>query len=462
MTLLRIHDGIFSIVDVKKEKKNYRFDAPKIFDDPLTLARELKNKKSIHILFAPSDIIEESITLPAIIKNEATQLSALRVKLHDDRLISESLILNKLYSTSDTNLESTTHRFEGLYEQEILATLLNVPRLEEVRTITAERYALFALAEHAFKGKSYLCVYTQEDKNLIVAVQNGTLLFSRVGELRSEDEIERVMEQISDINRTVAYAHQQYREANFEFIAICGTIADGEMATMQLQSITGLRVAVLAPNLICSGLEQNIAQNYMLEIGMLYLDKTMNFIPDRVKAAREFYWGSTLSVIIALIILIIGLLQSADAYTNYQESLDQYAQMEMKLTQTLRKTDTLDEKQLQQVMIQLKSSVPLNYHFIDDLIYLENIFSIAKPNVTTFEENNGTKVLNINFKHPCKTLLELYLFEKDFKTEAAKLSLPSPEIVFQYQSDYNKLIFDSTLTWNKTDQITPLANGENQ
>lgn len=450
LSIVRVHDEFTSITEVKSSGKRYIFSPPKHFTQPYEVSQYLAPKKKIYFFFSSDNILEESITLPSVIKNEATLQSALLSKIHEHSTTPEKLILNRLYTTLDATEESAVHRYEGLTEKEVLSQIAPVANLQYLRRISIERYALFALAQHAFKGKSYLCVYTEEKRNLIVAVHNNTLLFSRIGFIQSDDETEKIMEQISDINRTVAYAHQQYREAKFEFIAICGSIADGEIVPMQLHASTGLSISVLAPTLIVDGLEPNAAQSSALEVGMLFLDKTMNFLPDSVKAAREFYLGSALSILFAFLFMLFGLLQSHDAYNAYQASLDEYNTVESRLTQTLRNTDTLSEKQLQEITAQLKSSSPLHHHLIDDLILFDNVLKLIKPQGISFTEGGE---LTLDFKHQCKTLMELYLFEKNFRHEVGIIK--NVGVMTVYKTDYNTLSFEANLKIGGAQPVSP-------
>lgn len=452
LCIVRVHDDFTSIIDVQSQRKTITFSPPTIFHEPFEIAHYLKNKKKIYLLFTTDNSIEESITLPSLIKNEATLRTAILTKIQDDDRIHEKLILNKFYSSLDATGESATHRYEGLYEKEVLEAIAPIPHLEYLSRISITPFALFSVAESIFNTKSYLCVYAQETKNLIVAVSNGVLLFNRIGELQSTDEIERIMEQINDINRTVAYAHQQYREAKFEFIAICGSIAGSEIAPMQLQASTGLKITAIDPTLLVKGLETHTAQDYLLEIGMLTLQKSMNFLPDRVMAAREFHVGSFIAMAIAFLFMLLGLYQGLDAYNNYQESLDEYGRLQTQLTQTLRQTNTLDEAQLSEITAQLKSTTPLHHHFIDDMIIFDPLLKLLKPSSLSFEENQGKGKVVINFKQEFKTLLELYLFEKEFKKIVTSLKPPSSTITPTYKSDYNLLSFEATLSMGESEK----------
>lgn len=449
ITIVRIHDDITSIIEASKKGKRYIFSPPKHFIQSYEVSQYLKSKKKIYFFYFSDNIIEESIALPEVIKNEATIQSALLAKIHDGAITTEKLILNRLNTTLDATQEIALHRYEGIAEKEILEHIAPIPNPEFLRRISTERYALYSLAQYAFSGKSYLCVYTEEKRNLIVAVHNGVLLFGRVGVIQSDDETERIMEQISDINRTVAYAHQQYREAKFEFIAICGSIADGEIVPLQLQASTGLNVTVLAPNLIVDGNGSKVSQNTILEVGMLFLEKNMNFLPSSIKAAREFYLGSALAILIAFLFMLFGLFQSSNAYTAYQTSLDEYDTVETQLSQALRNTNTLDDKQLQEITAQLKSSTPLHHHLIDDLILFENVLKLIKPQEVSFTEGGE---LQLDFKHQCKTLMELYLFEKDFRREVGTIT--EAQVTPTYKTDYNTLSFEASLKMGKAEQST--------
>jgi hypothetical protein len=454
-TIVRVYDETISIVDAKWKKGAYHFSMPVTCETLQEAHLYLASKKNIHLLFFTDDIVEESITLPAVVKNEATLLSALTVKIHDERLINQKLIFNKFRTLLDSTGESATHRYEGLYEKDILSAIAYIPHLEHLKHVTTERYALFSISEKALSGKNYLCAYAQEDKNLIIAVSNGELLFSRMGMIQGEDSGEKFADQINDIGRTLAYAHQQYREANFECILICGIIADAEIVPIQLQAMTGLNVTVIAPSLLSKGLARNTSQDYILELGMLYLDEIKNFLPDRVKAAREFYLGRTITMAIAFIFMLAGLYQSAAAYTAYQESLDEHDRIETKLFQTLRHTQTLDEAQLQEIVSQLKSSTPLHHHLIDDVIIFDPVLQLLKPHSVAFEEKAGKGKLTMVFKHEYKTLLDLYLFEKKFKQTVLGINSPLQKLASSYKIDYNTLVFESALTMGETEQAAP-------
>lgn len=454
-SIVRIHDDTTSIIDVVYTKNKPFFLAPVHLQEPLDIANYLKSKKKLYILLETDNTIEETITLPAIIKNEATIHAALLTKINDNDRIKEKLIINKIHTSFDATHESATHKFEGLYEDDALKAITFTSNLETIKRISTTPYALFSLSESIFQGKSYLCIYAQEKKNLIVAISNGILLFSRIVELSAEDETELVIEQISDIIRTVAYANQQYREAKFEFIAICGSIAEGEIAPMQLQASTGLNITSIDPSLIIDAPKSLNTQEYLLEIGMLYLQKTMNFLPDKVKAAQEFALGNYLAKAIAFLFMLFGLYQGFDAYENYQNSLDEYDSINIQLNQTLRKTNTLDETQLKEITAQLKSSAPLHHHFIDDMTLFKPVLTLLKPTTITFEENKGNGKVSLNFQHKFNTLLDLYLFEKEFKHVVGILKPPTSNVTPSYKTDYNLLIFESSLTLGEVEQAPP-------
>lgn len=446
LSIVRFHDRQATLLDIHEEKGVYTFLPPIVIEDRDQLSPYLSNRSHILTYFSPQDDIEESVILPSVIKNEATILKTLTVKLHDDRLITESLVLNKVNETSDPTGESTQHQFEGLYEQQIFEAIAPISQWEHLDAVTSEAHALFSISEAMFKNKSYLSVYTQENKNLIVAISNGTLLFSRIGELQSSDEIEKVTEQISDINRTVAYAHQQYREAEFEFIAISGNIADGEMATIQLQAMTGLRVTVMAPTLMVRGLQTHTAQHHILDIGMLYLPPNRNFLPKRVKAIKEFNIGTKVSLLMGIFILSIGLYFSFTAYNDYRTSIDHYHATRSQLEQTLQRTKTLHSYELQKILALMNSSSDIDHHFVDSMILFDDLLKLIKPNETTYHHTPEGGVLRLDFSKKYSTLRELYLFEKAFKRAMDAIKPHNITITPVYKTDYSTLTFAATIT----------------
>jgi hypothetical protein len=138
--------------------------------------------------------------------------------------------------------------------------------------------------------------------------------------------------------------------------------------------------------------------------------------------------------------MLFALYQSHDAYNAYQASLDEYDTVKSTLYRTLSSTDTLDDKQLQNIIAQLKSSTPLHHHLIDDLILFDNVLKLTKPQAVNFTEGGE---LVLDFKHQCKTLMELYLFEKNFRHEVSTIKGASP--IAAYRTNYNTLSFEATL-----------------
>lgn len=461
LSIVRFRNDQITLLDIEKSKKGFTFFPPIEVEEGVPLSQYLSTRTKISTYFSPLDTVEESITLPSVIKNEATILKALSVKLHDERLINEPLVLNKLYTLTDQTGESAHHHYEGLYEREIYDAIAPLTQWEHIDRISSEAYALFSISEEIFPNKSYLSVYTQNDRNLIVAVSKGVLLFSRIGELQSIDEIERVMEQISDINRTVAYAHQQYREEDFEFIAISGNIADGEMATIQLQAMTGLRVCVLAPTLMVQGLQLHNAQEFILDIGMLYLSEKMNFLPKRVKALKEFNIGTKIIFSVALLTLLMGMLFSFNAYLEYKSERTDYHNTRLQLEQTLRNTVTLDDHQLESVITLLGGSTEIDTHFLDSMIIFNELFELTSPSGVLYTHNTEGGVLALHFSKKCTTLRELYLFEKSFKQKIGSLKPQTLPLTPIYKIDYDTLTFEATVTLGVTQNQTDAQQGGN-
>ncbi|MFZ2968494.1 MAG: hypothetical protein WA080_05495 [Sulfuricurvum sp.] len=455
LSLVRIHNDITTLLEITIRKGIYTVSRVKNFTTPHELSLYLASKTTVYLLFSTETILEEFITLPSVITNEATVQHAVLAKIYDNSKTAEKLILNKICTTVDSSLESATHRYEGVYESTLLSTIINIPKLEHLRRITLERYALFSIAEQALHGKNYLCAYTYEKRNLIIVVRSGVLLFSRMGEIQSSLPSEIILEQVNDIARTSAYAHQQYRDTKFECIAICGSVTDDEEVAQQLYTATRLNITTLAPTLMVKGLTAQEGQKHILEMGLLFLPPIMNFLPDRVKAAREFYLGNRISILFALFFMLFGISQSLSAYRHYEATLDEYREVQSTLFQTLQTTHTFDAKQLKEVTAQLESSTPLNHHIIDDLILFEPLLRLIKPQELTFTQGGE---LILHFSHPFSTLRELYVFEQNF--HHTTLTLKTTDLNTTYQTDYNKLRFEAIVKIGKP--LDPNGGGRMQ
>ncbi len=453
VTIVHSIDELFRVIDVDEHKGTFTFHPPKTFETHAELSHYLRSKRSLYFLFATRDLLEESITLPSVIKNEATIIAALNAKIKDDRSISDPVVFHRLSSTTDSTGESSTHFYQGLYEKEILDAIVPIPHLHTLKTVSIERYALFALSEEIYKGRSYLSVYTTPHRNIIIAAHKGELLFARTGEFSYQDEFERISEQVSDISRTVAYAKQQYRDIHLEFILITGTMVEMSAAVAQVQSSTQTAVSVLAPELIVKGLDRERGQHCILEIGTLFVPKSLNFLPDRVKAAHEFHIGSYVATVIAFFFMAFGFFEAHSGSNRYQESLDQYSAAESTLMQTLRRTDSLDDRLLGQVTAQLETLTPLHHSLIDDLIPLEKVLTFHKPSALSYQDTNGTGTLSVDFSYQSKNLMDLYLFEKKFKERVSEIK--EIQLIPQYKTDYAAFRFESTLTIPFPQEVQP-------
>jgi hypothetical protein len=443
VTIVRVYDEYAMVFDVHEKGGEFTFDSSKKFDTGAELSLYLTKKKTIYLLFYSQNVIEETITLPSVIKNEATILSALSAKIRDENSNEDNILVNRFAMTTDPTGESTTHFYQGLYEKEILGAIEPLGYLHTLKRISVERYALFALSEEIYKGRSYLSVYTTPHRNVIIAGHKGELLFARMGEFSYQDEFERISEQVLDISRTAAYAKQQYREVNLEFIVISGSMVDMSAAVAQVQASTQIGVSVLVPSLIVKGLDKRTAQHSILEIGILFLPKYLNFLPDRVKAAYEFHLGSWIASAFALLFMVFGFVEAYSGSERYQESLDQHTRTKSELTQTLRRTDTLDQKKLQEITAQLEILKPLHHSLIDDLLPLEKVLMFHKPEALNYQENEGSSTLSLDFTYESKSLMDLYLFEKEFKKKVAEIG--ESEMVASYKTDYTAMTFKSTL-----------------
>ncbi len=444
LSLVRVHNDTTTLLEVHVHKGSYAITRVKNFKTAHELSLYLHSKKNIYLLFATETILEEFITLPSVITNEATVQHAVLAKIYDNSKTAEKLILNKICTTLDSSLESATHRYEGLYESTLLTAIIGIPQLEHLRRITLERYALFSISEQALHGKNYLCAYTYEKRNLIIVVRSGVLLFSRIGDIQSSLPEEIILEQVNDIARTSAYAHQQYRDTKFECIAICGSVTNDENVSQQLYTATRLNITTLAPTLMVKGVTAQEGQKHILEMGLLFLPPIMNFLPDRVKAAREFYLGNRISILFALFFMLFSIYQSYSAYTQYEDTLTEYQEIKSTLSSALHRTHTLDTKQLQEVTAQLESSTPLNHHIIDDLILFDPILHLIKPQELTFSQGGE---LILHFQHPFSTLKELYLFEQQFRHTTS--TIKATDLNTTYQTDYNKMVFESIVKIGK-------------
>jgi hypothetical protein len=434
-------------------KANSRFMPPKHLKPMRNSPSSLRSKKNLYFLFATNDLLEESITLPSVIKNDATIITALKAKIRDDRALEDELVLHRFATTSDPTGESSTHFYQGLREKEILDAIIPLPHLHNLKRVSVERYALFALSEELYRGRSYLSVYTTPHRNIIIAGHKGELLFARTGEFTYQDDFERISEQVSDISRTVAYAKQQYRDVNLEFILIGGSMVDMSAAVAQVQSSIQTPVSLIAPSLIVQGLDKRHAQESILEIGTLFLPNHLSFLPDRVKAAHEFHLGSWVAIAVALVFMLYGVFMAYDASESYQESVEQHTLTESKLNQALRHTRTLEDKKIQEITAQLETLTPLHHAMIDDLIPLEEVLMVKKPHALSYQDTNGTGTLNLDFRYQSKNLMDLYLFEKEFKTKVAKIA--QIEVTPAYKTDYSALTFESTLTILFPQEVKP-------
>ncbi len=444
---LYIQNEFASIVSIKKKRKSYLIDSAELLDIN-ELPIYLKGKDNFYISTEEDELIDEKVTISNLIKNDKVIRSSILHKLRDT-LNSKNILFNYTKISQDKHNETTIYQVDGVYENKYITTLKYIDKLNKIREASASKFAFFGLSKECIKTKSYISVYTQANKVMVLAISDKKLIFSRTSTILVDKIDDRQMAMVDEINRSVAYIHQQFRDIKFTLIALSGSMSIDDIVPEHLHMLTQLPITVLYPNSFIFGLENEKLQHFILAIGSLFIPKEHIFLPKSILQIRQYSLSINLMLITSILLLLGSSFFAYESYVNYDNSLNSYETIKSRLIRTVKQTDTYSQKELQKSWNHLQIAEKyLQYNPKDFVLALKPLINLLKPTSWSWTLKDSYPQAQISFEKSFKSLDALHQFELHFNKIYKDINT-SNKIKLNNQSDYKKMYFHNIVTIKK-------------
>jgi len=437
---INIQDEIVAALKVKEKSGIYTVLEEQIFEKD-ELKEYLLKKKRVYLSTDQDEILDEKVVITNSIKNDKVLRNTILHKLSN--VISSKNVMFTYYEISrDSHDETITYQVDGVYEKEYLKLFECPDKLEDVKTATTSRYALFSLSQKCIDADSYLVVYSRGSKIVLLAVSKNRLIFSRASTVIVDKPEDRQSTIVDEISRTIAYTNQQFRDINFSSIAISGSLAIDDEVCEHIYMAFQIPVTVLYPNTFVKGLIEEEHQSYILAIANFFVGKDFEFIPNFVKNAQTFSLSKNILLVLSSLILFIIMFFTFEAYENYITMLNRFTNIESRLTQMVRKSEMHSKEELEKNFVQLQIAEKyLQYRPSDILLTLKPLIDLDKPVSLAWNNENEIPFVKLNFKKSFTTLETLHAFEYDFLQALEKIN-STYQLKHTNKTNYAKMNFE--------------------
>ena len=440
---ISIHSTFATLLTLTTKRGRYLLLEDKLLELD-ELREHINPKATLYLSIEHEDEIEDSIALASVISNPKVIRTTLAHKL-SQKYPNRALLFN--YHQIDTNEhdETITYQIDAINLDSYQKSLQHLKEYAHIKRASTFKFSLLALCNASIKESNYICVYTQSNTIILLAIANKEILFSRTTTIVVDDIEDRQRSMVDDINRTIAYVNQQYREVQFSTIVIGGSLSIDDETMMHLFMLSRMPICVLYPNTLIAGLHNELSHHYILSIGALYLDKQHQYIPPFIKAEREFSFGVEALFLLSTAIFVITSYFTLEAYEDFTSTLDEYETIKTRLIKSVKSTDTYSYSDLQRSYNLLQIG---QKHLKDDprdlLIALEPLIQLQRPLAYRWQRDDNGFSFTLTIKRSFTTLEELYSFEKEFLTKFNDINKSTP-LLYQPRHNYATLTFEATI-----------------
>ena len=413
----------------------------------------LKNKNSFYLSVEQSDVVDEKINIPAAITNDSVVRNFI-LKKFKDTISNEKNLFNYCQLAKNEQDNTITYQIDGVNTAEYTEKLLLTGDLNKIKSSSTTKFALFSLSEKCIKQESYLSIYTQAKNIIILAIHKNVLIFSRTSSVKIEAIEMQHINMIDEINQTISYIQQQYRDIKFSAIALSGSLAIDDVVPEHLHMSTNLPVSVLYPNTFVKGLDNEELQHYIIPVGSLFIPKKFQFLPASILNFRQYSLISNILITISILSIFVISFFTYEKYISYSDALNRYETSKSELMDIMKKTDAREEKTLKRDLQHIyKTEKYLQHYPSDAILALKPLIQLQKPKDIEWENGDGNIEMKVVFEKSFNKLAKLSKFEKEFKKRFNDIN-SSYKFIYTTNTDYQKMIFNTTLKTDKAQDKT--------
>ena len=374
----------------------------------------LDSKKDIYFSCAQEFVIDEQVKVPAAIKNKTTIKNYILHQLKKTEPL-KKILFNHSKLPKQSDEESILYQVDGVDEEEYSQSLSVIKDWEKVKVASLSKFSLLAISNHCIQEKAYISVHTNSDKILILAIVDKKILFARSNSISSPTPESLQQDMVAEINQTISYIQQQYRDVQFTAISLSGQMALDDTIAEQLLMLNTLPVCILYPNHLIKNIENAEAQSHILSMGNLFISKEYQFFPTSLLGLKQFKLTSNILLGVSTFIFLVVAYFTFDEYSRYSDLLNEYKTIKSRLINSVRQTKTLSIDDLSKSLNHLNiAEKHLQDHPSDIAILLKPLINLVQPTSWEWKHNESTLTLDVKFEKQFDTLSSLYDFELQF------------------------------------------------
>ncbi len=412
---LSIDNDYVSILDIESDKKSFTLLDEQVLEIA-ELEAFLETKKSVYFSCDQEFIIDEQVKVPAVIKNKSTIKNYI---LHHFKKANplKQILFNYKALSKQSDEENTIFQVDGVDEIEYSKSLQVIKNWEKIKSASLSKFALLAISNQCIDEKAYISVYTSGKKILILAIHEKKILFSRSNIISSPTPESLQLDMTAEINQTISYIQQQYRDIKFTAIVLSGQMAIDDRIAEQLLMLNTLPICILYPNYLVKNIQQEEGHSHILSIGNLFIPKEYQFFPTSLLGLKQFKLVSNILLTLSTLIFLTVSYFTLDEYSRYSDLLDSYKTIKNRLLNTVKRTKTLSQDELDKSLNHLNiAEKHLKDHPSDIAILLKPLISLLKPISWEWNHTDAMLSLDVKFEKDFTTLSDLHDFEMQFNT----------------------------------------------
>ncbi|MDO8453568.1 MAG: hypothetical protein Q7S59_03235, partial [Sulfurimonas sp.] len=248
-----------------------------------------------------------------------------------------------------------------------------------------------------------------------------------------------------EINQTIFYVQQQFRDIKFSTIVLSGFLATDEVIAKNIYMTTELPVTILYPNTFLKGMKNAQPQEYIIPLGNLFVPRNMQFLPDLLLALRQFKVVKQLLLAASVIALFVTSFLAYEKFNIYYDSLKRYETIKSHLASMTLDVNTYSLSELGTSLKNLEITEKyLQRHPADIILALKPLIELQKPEVFNWKDKENTQELEARFIKSFDSLTALYQFEKKFMNEFENIDI-TIGLTYSTHTDYKKMIFNTVI-----------------
>jgi len=444
-----------TVLSLKKEKNGYSLIESHVLEKE-KISHFLQEKNNLYVTIALDEVIDETITLPSSIKKKNLIESYIRKQFQNSISPSQHLLIN--FKKIDENKEEKKVRYkvDAIDEKSYMQELSLLPNWSAIRSATIDKFSLLALCKQCFQPKNkegFFCIHIYPSMIIVLAVNHKyEVILERSTKLQPASQ--NINNYIAEyIHQTVNYVQHQLRETDFSTLLISGAFSIDDLLAQELLVMTSMNIAVLYPNGFIRGLEADEAQEYIMALGSIFVEKEMMFLPKQIRSIKQYEIASKAVLSGSALLFGISIYGLNSHFQAYSQELERYDTIKSKLIKLIKETDTYSFKELELSWKQLQIAEKyLQFHPLDILIELKPVLQQLPLQTMSFKkEKNEDLRLQLYFEKGFGTLQELYNFEKKFQENFSHANMQN-KYTLTNKTDYKKLLFRAYISTIKKSQ----------